>query len=998
MNQPELSFTDTVRSAVRYAFTIGYCVRHNPHNASANWPERKSVKPPVVKTWFVNQNTMLDAVVEALPTFNAGTVKQLMAGTAAGKTTKLPLHIAKQLQMGVLVLVPRIGISQHVASYVQSIAEQQGMGGCVFELTTSMTKTVGKVPAVYYAAIGEFLAHLCANPELLRNLSIGLIILDESHVVRPEYAIIRRLIASGVFSDVKLLFASATASGAGDVSREDTSRREVYDMPTGTLASWSPLQHPVGSPFHYGAINNRVLMFVADDREFIPWMSYYTTHDVPCMAYGYTGRISEQSNIARFFYENPVCVVITTSTLETSYTFDFDRVLDLGTTVVMRWDLEHRKFALVKEHTPKDQAVQRAGRAGRINKGDVFQFKANKGLGVHETDKEVAQYVYLWSRMFNIQINDPSVSAFGKFFGGLTKECIGMLLTCAFPPAIALSYVADDGVFGGWEKGFRVLAGTNVPLPVSKSGNEEYVAKWATRSVASFDPELEGLMEYKSFMELSHPYDILACYLWMVYDGEACDQVSDAITMYGGNSIKRVESKKKRHVRALSSVIPAVPSIPEKFHRALTNHTVASFVPRPAKKQPMLEVASQDLSSEDEQVVELPRVVPVKEVVPQSVAVQQQYTYHMPTQANVAAVPEMIRDASSVRSWASASSANSDVVISSLRHVKHPKKHWRKLMYPYDVDDLQMFQSNLASSGVDVRRYNALVEGKKKFGSLSKDTDTLKERQSEYCFSVLRVHRLSLITMLQAAVGTKKRSNLLNLFGPEDEPSAKYAERAQNAAGLLEVMTTLGFKFGVDRRKEHSTTGYVPDMIKLATVARFALDNGPKVVQERLEVLNGLALPFVFRHSVERVFAQAWAINDVQFAPAHAYEMMQQSTIARWLTDAGEQLICDDDIVIFHHPGTVLYPWRKPRHKERVYLVKHDSVRGEIRAYGFSFTYVTSENFAYVECVLSKGYSGSLVVAASDGSIVGMYIGDTHSDDGVEYSRYVTATVMFSLT
>jgi len=104
------TFEENVKRAIRAAMALGYTVRHNPYNPDVTWPPMKSVKPAPVKTWFVPSVGMNEAVSRALPTMDAGVVKQLMAGTAAGKTTALPLHLTATLQMGIVVLVPFVGL------------------------------------------------------------------------------------------------------------------------------------------------------------------------------------------------------------------------------------------------------------------------------------------------------------------------------------------------------------------------------------------------------------------------------------------------------------------------------------------------------------------------------------------------------------------------------------------------------------------------------------------------------------------------------------------------------------------------------------------------------------------------------------------------------------------------------------------------------------------------------------------------------------------------
>jgi len=991
------TFEENVKRAIRAAMALGYTVRHNPYNPDVTWPPMKSVKPAPVKTWFVPSVGMNEAVSRALPTMDAGVVKQLMAGTAAGKTTALPLHLTATLQMGIVVLVPFVGLSQHVARYVQQIAVTFGLKDAVYELSSDASKSTGKVPALYYASIGEFTAQLCYNPKLLTDLSVSLIMLDESHVTRPEYIIFNRLIAgSDIFTNVKLLFASATATGASDVSREDTSKRTLVQIPGEIKPGTLPDQHPADSPFHHANVNSRTMMFLADDRQFPQWLEYFTQHDIPAMGYGYCDRVSNLKHIEKFFQDNNVCVLLTTSVIETGFTYAINVVLDDGQVLTPRWNPAQGKYMTVRERVTKAVAIQRAGRAGRIILGGIaYQHVGGNGIGIHEVDPENAQVVYLWSRMFNMHFNDPKIAVFEQFFGKLSLEMIGTLLTCAFPPVIACSYIADDGVFSGWERAFKVLMSTANPIPRSNQDNGALIRDWGARTIPSFDPEQPGVMDYKSKLELSWPYDVIACYMWGMYQDSTAEEVSDTVTIYRGGTTKRVASR-RRPSKPLSP--PPVPEVPKEFKdkvakyvaRADTVFTVGKDIPKPRNISAPKKPATEAYSSEDDDVEEVvrdfePPATLLREVTP-AVA-----KAHIP----------MYGETSRVQSWSDkSSSSNGNVEAADLKKIRHPSKHWRELLFPYDADLLGRFNDDQSATRTDARRYKDLLAGSKEFATLSRDTSELRRRQTEYVLSMLRIHRAALLGMMQASVGMdeKRRSLLQVLFGGEDSKADHYAKQARYAAGFLEMTITLGYEYAVNKRKHHSASGVdVIDLRRLRNLAKFALEHGPVVVVQRVAALAEFRAPFPLRASWgTMVIAQAWSMNNRLFAPLHAYQDLTEGVQKRWTVDTSRQVSVEDEDTVVFCDASDACPWRKPVDKEYVYLARYDPVTSQMCTYGFSMTHVGSQDIAYVQCSLVKGYSGSLVVSATDGYILGMYIGQSQLLEGVVYSRYVTSNMIFS--
>lgn len=950
---------------------LGYVVRRSPFGREAVWPEKQAVVPPPLTQWLVDADAMLTKVAAELPLMQPGVVKQLMAGTAAGKTTKLPPHLAIELETVILVLVPEVGQARSVANYVSRISVGTRLEGKIFELTSSPMKTT-VTPAVYYAATGDFLALLCAKPHLMTWMGVTVIIVDESHSIRPEYSILRKLIAVGALGNVKLLFASATA--ASDVSKEDGARRQMVSFEPGPSSPDKSMDK--NNPGHYSRIRNRTMCFVANDVEARAWYRYYVDHDVPSYIFGYASRGSSLEPLVKFLAENMVCAVLTTSILETSYTFNIDVVIDHGYTSRPQWDTASGIIHVLRIPVTKSQKVQRAGRVGRIVPGIAYSAEISTSQEVSPDDPEIAAYTYLWSRMFNLQIRDPVVSVFHSLFGSLTREVIGFMLTCALPPLVTLSYLDDGGVYAGWPAGFRPLVTTKDTPPTSDRSNTDRVIDWKIRVLPPVTDGDEGMREYKSRMELHYPYNVLAMHLWEAYDAgdDFDDAVSVAVTVHNGMSLQRSTRKKGRK----SQAIPPVPEIPAEHRvtRAITQYTAANTIVVPRREKPS-EVFQRAESSRASTVIR-----PVKQ------------PYHAPVFDDEIEEEPQVVDVARIEKWVDGSirrntnsSSGSSKRDKKIRKVS-AKKHWRDTLYPFEERLLTEFLQNSAVTSKDKKRVNDLLNHKVQYGSLSPHTTSLIDKQEAYFLSILRVHNFALVRLLQRMVD-KKPTIFESLFN-SNTASESIETYAHDTALLLVMCEHVGHYVGVDANKKHSGFDPVEEHVSARAIAEQALQMGPQSVVTKIARMMDSAAPI---SGVDEyggcVKGQGWAMNGRQFCALHVWSSVPARIQSTWLIDAGQVLDLDDDVFVCEMETDTLVDWRLPTDGEFVYVVIADVARSKMRVYGFNVIYV-SRTCVYMAGVMSAGFSGALVVAANDGCVVGMYVGEHMRVHGKPYSRCVS--------
>jgi hypothetical protein len=999
-----------LRTTVRTVGALGYSVRCNPYSKSADWPSIPAERPAEIKQWVLTETALVDAVVEKYPSLMKGEVKQIMAGTSAGKTTKVPLAIAVTLKKVVVVLQPDPRQARCTCAYVASVAVEMYGGVCpVLGLDEQSLRRPAKAPCVFFASAGDFLALYAANPKMLVKLNVDCIILDESHEYTPPYAVFPLLIQVGKFDGVKVLYASATA--ATDISAESSTRRAVHCVSPRVLVS-VPNMTTKESPAHYGRIQNSTMLFVADDAEAELWRSYYCENDIPTFVHGYAAATRDLAEATTFVKLGGPRVLIATSVLQTSYTFDIETVIDLGYTTRIRTDFDKLTVELKRMTVTRSERVQRSGRVGRMSKhGNAYYADVECSQPVTAEDLDVQCYVYLWTRLFGLGVRSKTVSMFGDVFGGMSREVIATLLVIPFPPALVCPYLSDDGFFRGFSQGFSKITPCGVIVGDSQEDIGDGVDGWEEHTVPVLTKE-GSEMVYRAPMEHPSDWGIAMYHVWDTWaNGSYAKMVGDAgFSVYGGKSVtvfRKPPTPRRRS--SASSVGEGVGRTASKMSVVTTaGLDLAPMLTRVNEKlgvSPVYEEPEQIEYPREVQRVE-PSPVPVPVPVPTPPVFQSRYDT-LPEYSSRREIVEpppvqevLKQKAAIVEDWrrtqvrSPTGLSDSDRDTPDLVKVD-PVREWRRQLMPLNLELYDLWKAEPVVRGRDMGRVANILSGKSDFAKLGTESaEQLQTKQQEYFLSFLRAHNAAVIRMLQASAGrdSEKVSRTRRFFlGDKETELERYENQARSTARLLGLASAVGYFTAIDGRTRHGgrcgvTGGRYAEREREAA---YALVSGPEKVRLLKGWFDQAAKPVKqVRQGVSAIVGNGWVLGKYAYTAQHVLDSCAESDRLRWLCDSNGDPEADCDVLRvllegdFDDPVVV----RKPDDGEYVYVVALPSLEASVKFFGFHKLYAYDDEWTF-EGVYSNGFSGALVVAAVDGAVVGMYLGAYVDLEGARYAR-----------
>jgi len=791
----------------------------------------------------------------------------------------------------------------------------------------------------------------CATPRLLSKLRVALIIVDESHVVRPEYAVLKRLIAAGDLSDVKLLFASATA--ATDITLEQNPLRVDRVLPKS--CDVPPEMQPRDSPLHYSQQQGRLILFTADDTEAHAWREYFEEHDVPAMVRGYNSRTGGLKHVVEFLRSNSLCVLVTTSVTETSYTLWNDRVVDLGRTSVMEYDAANSKVLLEKRYVTGSQQIQRAGRAGRLCASTAYKLDVPLQPEMSPESDMVSMYEYMWGRMYNLNIRVKSVSRWAGLMGTMSRATIAMVLTNPMPALAMMPFCADDGLYAQWGEGFKSIAFVRDAVVVSESVNSDRVAEWSEYEYRVHgEEELEAYV-YRARVALPPPFDALLYHVWQSGMGGNEVAADDTVTLFGGGEFVRQRARAGSITAARQSVQTVQP---ERFAHSRAGSSISKMLP------PVPTIPDRYRATIPEQYLAHSMVDPNEHIKPQR-------------PRSVQAQDELMAYVSHENASIASGSAPRE---ENMRRVSPPSKYWRATLWPYDTALREAFLELPTCTDLDVKRYRACVDGKRSFATLEHDSRYNAERQTEYFLSFLKVQQTALLDALQAQVSGKRAKEC-----------SRHLDRAHRAAKLLDVCDSTNLYSALDKSKRHSSVDEeLDDLSRERDRASAALVMGPAnvlaVVRDSVKYARPL---YKFARNDKAFVAQGWAVNGQKITVWHAWDGLDDMSRDKW----GKSVRTDDvhDWVCTGDGARDNFIVRSPIADENVYALAYHSTYKSVYAYGFSRVILLGD-MVVIDSAFTAGFSGALMVSARDGAVVGIYQGVFGTIADVKYGLITDIT------
>lgn len=322
----------------------------------------------------------------------------LKAPTGAGKSTFLPLRLlhaqqSRQLNISgkILLLEPRRIAAKNIAHFIakqlgESVGQQVGYRMRGDTKVSAQTKLL-------IVTEGVLTRMLQQAPELS---DIGLIIFDEFHErsIHADTGLAFALdVQEALRDDLKLLIMSATL--------DESAFQSI--MPNASFLESQGRSYPID--IHYDSISNAQNKLESMGRKIVSWLEqesgsalvflpgqkeiqnlytflkrYHLDNTQIHTLYGRQS-LEEQERAIMPASDGIRKVVLTTNVAETSLTIDGIRIVfDLGLERVANWDPKSRITKLETKQISKSSAVQRAGRAGRVEAGVCVRFYAKESF------------------------------------------------------------------------------------------------------------------------------------------------------------------------------------------------------------------------------------------------------------------------------------------------------------------------------------------------------------------------------------------------------------------------------------------------------------------------------------------------------------------------------------------------------------------------------------------------------------------------------------------
>jgi len=376
-----------------------------------------------------------------------GSTYYLCAGTGVGKSTRIPLTLVKLKQALGIVVVPTIGIREHVSGYVKTLAGRgQFIGVNVSTAVSIRDIATANSRTVLFMTATDLLCVLAVDRNVFGSHHVGFLYIDEFHECIPQYFLLNWLIHASWFKDTVVLLGSATGSVrlegrvSGDIPHSiETVRSELM-----AYEDLSAL--PYASPLHHGRMtNNRTMIFLPFESDFAAAKSYYIGNNVQAFTLEYGMSDKQLVKLSLQVLKAGTCVVLATQSFETAYTLPVNVVIDTGYTVDLLIDTSNMHVDYKLAEASDAQTTQRCGRVGRLEGGKAYKrdcaIFASPAL---TPGSEI--YVALWMRVLGVTLREDSIDPWVEYLAKASYDKILSLLRSSVHPVIIRDYFGSGHV------------------------------------------------------------------------------------------------------------------------------------------------------------------------------------------------------------------------------------------------------------------------------------------------------------------------------------------------------------------------------------------------------------------------------------------------------------------------------------------------------------------------------------------------------------------------
>jgi len=379
---------------------------------------------------------------------------KIMCPTAYGKSTRVPLVVAKLISKQVLVIEPvQLLVTNALVflrkKYGTMVAEQR----CGAPLPNAK---------VVYAEVQTVLFALSVDPAFYD--SVGVIMVDEAHEMSGPYEALKAYLY-GMSGNWNVFYMSATFQGANAEFNRAGFSSVSLEIPVLEPGIAPPVDHKL----HYSNIRGRTLILLPDAKFYAFYDTFYKENGVMVVSLSIQTSLDEIMRVAMQLRElsGRSCVVLADEVVEYGVTLFIDNVLDFSLKPSFEVDPEKKIFSCVYRSLTEFEVLQRKGRGGRLSNSYYLYMKRDL-VPLASVDRHLRFYTVLWLKLLGLKPT-REYSRVAEILGPTDRRRALRLLSLTCHPYLSAPYFCGHMVYRNYASAFKHFA---VGLPLSLSSKQ----------------------------------------------------------------------------------------------------------------------------------------------------------------------------------------------------------------------------------------------------------------------------------------------------------------------------------------------------------------------------------------------------------------------------------------------------------------------------------------------------------------------------------------------